>query len=152
MAIKTIQNELLFTGRCAFSIDTQVQHDVNNTNIYMRKVEEFFSKNFERTFLAKMHRITPHIQLANLCSFIFRMKQSYQKNNSSLPAHLWLMEHMHEFIQQRFVDLNHNKSADDLLQLMIDAVHSDKVCTSKFISFRLYREIFNRIIYYQRNY
>jgi cytochrome P450 len=92
----------------------------------MKKVEEFFSKNFERTFLAKIHRITPHIQLANLCSFLFRLKQSCRRNNSSLPAHLWLIEHMHEFIQQRFIDLNQKKSVDDLLQLMIDAVHSEK--------------------------
>ncbi len=95
----------------------------------MKKIEEFFSNNFERTFLAKMHRITSHTQLANISSLLFRLKQFFKSKNSSLPAHLWLMGHMHEFIQQRFIDINHTKSADDLLQLMIDSVHSDKVYT-----------------------
>ena len=93
----------------------------------MQKVKEFFSKNFERTFLAKMHRITPHVQFANLCSFLFHLKQSCTNNDASLPAQLWLIGHMHEFIQQRFVDLKQKRSVDDLLQLMIDAVQSDKV-------------------------
>jgi hypothetical protein len=114
-------------GRCAFSIDTQVQYDVNNNNIYMKKIEEFFSNDFERTFLGKLHRITSHTQLANLCSFLFRLKQSFRSKNSSIPAQIWLVGHMHEFIQQRYIDINQKKSVDDLLQLMIDAVHSDKV-------------------------
>lgn len=116
-----------FVGRCAFSIDTQVQYDVDNTNVYMRKVEEFFAKDFERTLLAKLHRITPHRQLANLCSVVFRLKQNFQRSDSSLPPHLWLIGHMDEFIQQRFIDIKQKKSVDDLLQLMIDAIHSDKV-------------------------
>ena len=120
-------DEFLCLGRCAFGIDTEVQYDVDNTNIYMKKVEEFFANDFERTFLAKLHRITPHIQLANLCSFLFRMKQACRRTDSSLPAHLWLVEHMHEFIQQRFINIDQKKSVDDLLQLMIDTIHSEKV-------------------------
>ena len=128
----------VFLGRSAFSIDTEVQYDVDNTNIYMNKVEEFFANDFERTFLAKLHRITPHRLLANLCSFLFRLKQNFQRSDSSLPPHLWLMGHMHEFIQQRFIDHDQKKSVDDLLQLMIDAIHSDKV----FLPLTLYRTIF----------
>jgi hypothetical protein len=123
-----------FTGRCAFSIDTQVQYDVNNNNIYMRKIEELFAKDSERTFLAKIHRITSHTQLTNLCPMIFRLEQFFKSKNSLIPANLWLMGHMHEFIQQRFVEMNTKKSVDDLLQLMIDAVHSDKVRFVYFIN------------------
>jgi len=93
----------------------------------MKKIEEFFSKDFDRTFLARIHRITSHTQLANISPFLFRLKQYYNNNKSSLPAQLWLVKHMHEFIQQRFIDINKKQSVDDLLQLMIDAVHSDKV-------------------------
>jgi len=93
----------------------------------MKKIEEFFSNDLERTLLAKIHRITSHTQLAYVFSFLFRLKQFCKSQNSSLPAHLWLMGHMNEFIQQRFIDINQKKSADDLLQLMIDSVHSDKV-------------------------
>jgi hypothetical protein len=100
---------------------------MNNNNTYMKKIEEFFSNDFERTFLAKMHRITSHTQLANVSSFLFRLKQFCKSKKSSLPAQLWLVGHMHEFIQQRFIDINQKKPADDLLQLMIDSVHSDKV-------------------------
>ncbi len=100
---------------------------MNNNNIYMKKIEEFFSNDLERTLLAKIHRITSHTQLAYVFSFLFRLKQFCKSQNSSLPAHLWLMRHMHEFIQQRFIDINQKKAADDLLQLMIDSVHLDKV-------------------------
>lgn len=93
----------------------------------MKKIEEFFSKNFERTLLAKMHRISPHIQLAKMCSYILRLKQFLNNNKTSLPPQIWLVEHMREFIQQRFIDIDQKKSSDDLLQLMIDAVQSDKV-------------------------
>lgn len=121
-------------GRCAFGIDTEVQDDINNTNIYMQKVEEFFSKNFERTLLARIHRISPHIQLAKICSYLLQLKQFFQKKTST-PAQLWLIEHMHEFVQQRFINIEKKKTTDDLLQLMIDAVHSNKV--SKFVFFLL---------------
>jgi hypothetical protein len=106
-----------------------VQYDVNNENIYMKKIEEFFHHDFERSYLGKMHRITSHTPLANVCSVIFRLKQYFTSKNSLLPANLWLVGHMHEFIQQRLVTMNKEKSVDDLLQLMMDAVHSDKVHT-----------------------
>jgi len=140
-------------GRCAFSIDTQVQYDVNNNNIYMKKIEEFFSNNFEHTFLAKIHRITSHTQLANISSVLFRLKQVCKSKNSSLPAQFWLVEHMHEFIQQRFIDINQKKSVDDILQLMIDSVHSDKVHRVLLVRFYVNRFFYlNRINYHQLNY
>ncbi|CAF0846572.1 unnamed protein product [Adineta steineri] len=113
--------------RCAFGIDTNVQYDDYNENIYMKKVEELFAKDSERAFLAKIHRITAHTLLTNICPIIFRLKRYFRTKNSPIQANLWLMEHMHEFIQQRSIDEDHQKkSIDDLLQLMIDAVHSNK--------------------------
>jgi hypothetical protein len=55
------------------------------------------------------------------------------------------MGHMNEFIQQRYIDINKKRSVDDLLQLMIDAIHSGEVWI-------LIIKNFNRINYYQLNY
>ena len=116
----------------------------------MKKIEELFGNDFERTFLAKIHRIASHTLLANIPSLIFRLKQFFKTKNSLLPANLWLIEHMHEFIQQRYIDMNKKKSIDDLLQIMIDALHSDKVRIVLFYLF--YLNDFHRINYYQMNY
>ncbi|UJR16556.1 hypothetical protein I4U23_003457 [Adineta vaga] len=112
--------------RCAFGIDTDIQNDMEKKNIYMKKVEELFAKNAEYTVLAKMHRITSHTILGSICVILFQLKRFFTKNESSIQANIWLMEHMHDFIQQRFIDIKSQKPTDDLLQLMIDAVHSDK--------------------------
>jgi hypothetical protein len=93
----------------------------------MKKITEFFSNDFERSYLGKMHRASSHTRLANVCAAIFRLKRYFESKNSLLPPGLWLMGHMHEFVQQRYVDMSKEKSVDDLLQLMLDAVHSDKV-------------------------
>jgi hypothetical protein len=119
--------ELYLIGRCAFSIDTQVQLDVNNTNMYMKKAEEFFANDFERTYIGKMHRVLSHTPLETICSLIYRVQQFFINRKASIPAHLWLIGHMHEFIQQRYIDINEKKSVDDLLQLMIDAIDSNEV-------------------------
>ncbi|CAF3981022.1 unnamed protein product [Rotaria sordida] len=112
--------------QCAFSINTEVQCDLNNNNIYMKKVVELFQHDFERTCLGKIHRATSHTLLANVWAFIYRLEQFFKGKNSSLPAGIWLRKHMYEFIQQRYIDLNKKKSVEDFVQLMIDAVHSDK--------------------------
>jgi len=86
-----------------------------------------FSKDFERTPLAKMHRLMPNSLLANVCSYLFRLKHFFTRRITTPSAKLWLLEHMHQFVQQRLTETNNNKSTVDLLQLMIDAVDSEKV-------------------------
>jgi len=109
--------------QCAFSIDTEVQYDFNNTNIYMKKIEEFFSFNFERTFLARIHRILPWKQVAYVYSYLFRLKEFYLQNQStSNSAQIWLLKNMNQFVQQRFTK---SQNANDFFQLMIDATRSD---------------------------
>jgi hypothetical protein len=61
----------------------------------------------------------PFSCLSNLCSFIFHLKHRFQNDKSSLPANLWLIEHMHLFIQQN--------STNNLLQLIIDSLNSHKI-------------------------
>ncbi|CAF3944887.1 unnamed protein product [Adineta steineri] len=112
--------------QCAFSIDTKVQNDMNNNNIYMKKIEELFAKDFERTNLGKIHRIISHTRLARICSLLYQLKQFFHCQTSSLPANFWLIENMQKFIQQRVIELDNKKRVDDFIQLMIDAVHSEK--------------------------
>ncbi|CAF3885510.1 unnamed protein product, partial [Rotaria magnacalcarata] len=111
---------------CTFGIDTQVQHDINHENIYMKKVQEVLEKDFERSYLARIHRIMPRSFLANLCSFLFRLQYMFEYEKSSLPANFLLINHMHQFIQERFQKKKHQQTRNDLLQLRIDALRSDK--------------------------
>ncbi|CAF3694253.1 unnamed protein product [Rotaria socialis] len=120
-----IQIFLFFEVRCAFGIGTQVQHDINHENIYMKKVQEVLGKDFGRSYLARIHRIMSCSFLANLCSFLFRRQYMFEYEKSSLPANFWLINHIHQFIQERF-QKNHQQTTNDLLQLMIDALQSDK--------------------------
>ncbi|CAF3694472.1 unnamed protein product [Rotaria sp. Silwood1] len=120
--------------RCAFGIDTKIQYDIDNKNIYMKKVQEVLEKDFERSFLARIHRIMPFSFLANICSILFRLQHIFKYEKSSFPANFWLINHMDQFIQQRFVQTNYQESTNDLLQLMIDAVQSD---TNKLSSYEL---------------
>lgn len=69
----------------------------------------------------------PHSFLANLCSVLFRLQYFFQDDKNILPANFWLINHMHQFIQQRFIQMNDHETKNDLLQLMIDALQSDKV-------------------------
>ena len=121
-----------------------MQDDLNNNNIYMKKVEELFRHDFERTRLGKIHRATSNTLLANLWVFIYRLQQSFKSKNTSLPAGIWLRTHMYEFIQQRHIDLNKRKSVEDFVQLMIDAVNSDKVYI--IVLHKLYLKVFNFIL------
>jgi len=93
----------------------------------MRKVGELFAHDSERATLAKPHRLTSHTFLAYVSMILFHVQRLLTTKQSSMPANLWLLEHMHEFIEQRLHDINTNKSADDVIQLMVDAVHSNKV-------------------------
>ncbi|CAF4852218.1 unnamed protein product [Rotaria socialis] len=120
---KRLTIDIIF--RCAFGIGTQVQHDINHENIYMKKVQEVLGKDFGRSYLARIHRIMSCSFLANLCSFLFRRQYMFEYEKSSLPANFWLINHIHQFIQERF-QKNHQQTTNDLLQLMIDALQSDK--------------------------
>lgn len=93
----------------------------------MNKVQQVLENDFERSYIARIHRIMPHSWLANFCSFLFRLQHLIQNEDSALPANFWLINHMHQFIQQRFTQFNHREKPSDLLQLMIDAVQTGKV-------------------------
>jgi hypothetical protein len=93
----------------------------------MKKAEEVFADDFEVSYLGKMHRTLSYTPLVKICSFIFRIQQFFKNNKASVPAYLWLIGHMQEFIQQRYIDLSKKKSSEDLLQLMIDAIALNEV-------------------------
>ena len=103
----------------------------------MQKAKELFAQDFERTRLAKLHRIMPTTQLASACSYVFRFKRWATSGKASVPASLWLIEHMHQFVQSRFTEINDNKPVVDLLQLMINSVGSDKVSKAN-MSFKIH--------------
>jgi hypothetical protein len=108
-------------GRTAFDIETDVQNDTNYTNIYLQKMKEMFDNDVERTRLAKIHRIIPINQLASLCVYVFHFKRWA---NLGTPSDFWLSEHIH---QLRFEVINKEKTRVDLIQLLIDAGHSNEV-------------------------
>lgn len=115
------------SGRCAFGIDTKIQEDADSkNNIYFTKIEELFAKDFERTNLGRMYRIFANTPFAKVFPFLFRVKSYFLDANSDLPANLWLMKNMGQFIEQR-IEQNSTNVPNDLLQLMIDAFHSQKV-------------------------
>ncbi|CAF1044944.1 unnamed protein product [Adineta steineri] len=108
--------------RTAFGIKTDVQNDLNDTNIYLKKMKEMSDNDLEYTFLGKIHRIISTTQLANICTYLFRFKQWI---NWGTPTDVWFSEHIHQLVQPRFKQINQEHTLD-LLQLMIDAVHSEK--------------------------
>ena len=98
----------------------------------MNKIEELFANDFERTSIAKIHRILSNSPLASLCPSIYRfihfIENLLPNCKSTIPAHLWLFTHMEEFIQLRTTTETHpTEPINDLLQLMIEAFHSNKV-------------------------
>ncbi|CAF3641206.1 unnamed protein product [Adineta steineri] len=76
----------------------------------------------EYTFLGKIHRIISTTQLANICTYLFCFKQWIYWGT---PTDVWFSEHIHQLVQPRFKQINQEHTLD-LLQLMIDAVHSEK--------------------------
>ena len=98
----------------------------------MKKIGEYLQMISNVSFLGKMHRIAPYSQLENICSYIYHLIQFFKSNKSVQPARFWLTAHMHEFIKQKLTDMDKNEPVDNLLQLMINAVHSDKVRILKF--------------------
>ena len=99
----------------------------------MQKVAEMFAKNAELTLLARIHRVTSHTIFGDMCALLFKLNRLITMNDSQLQANIWLLEHMKEFVQQRFDKNPKHESTNDLLQLMMNAVHSDKVCYTEFL-------------------
>jgi hypothetical protein len=95
----------------------------------MTKIEALFAHDFERTPWAKMHRILSNTLAAHLCALAYRLKRRLFSSSESLPASHWLLEHMQEFVQQRLVHAD-EAPGTDLLQLMINAFHNDRVMSS----------------------
>jgi hypothetical protein len=99
-----------------------VQGDVGNTNIYLQKMKEMSDNDLEYTRLAQLHRIMPTTLLANICAYLFHLKRW---TNWGTPTDVWFSEHIHQLVEPRFKEINRQQTPVDLLQLMIEAVHSD---------------------------
>ncbi|CAF1383380.1 unnamed protein product [Rotaria sp. Silwood1] len=97
--------------QCAFSIDTEVQYDLDNNNIYMKKVEELFRHDFERTRLGRIHRATSNTLLANeqllpteLLSNVFIILIAGFETTSTALAYCTYRLAIHPDIQQKLYE------------------------------------------------
>jgi hypothetical protein len=109
-----------------------VQSDTGNSNIYLQKMKEMSNNDLEHTRLGQIHRIIPTTLLANICVYLFNLKRWI---NWGTPTDVWFSEHIHQLVEPRFKEINRQQTTVDLLQLMIEAVHSgDKVSVTNSLS------------------
>jgi hypothetical protein len=85
-------------------------------------MKEMSDNDLEYTRLGKIHRSMSINPLANICVYLFHLKRW---TNWATPTDVWFSEHIHQLVEPRFKQINKGKTTVDLLQLMIDAVHSD---------------------------
>jgi hypothetical protein len=125
----------LFLGRCAFGIDTDLQHNPNN--IYFKKVEQIFARSIRSNFVFKLTQVAPELadiiskiyfSINNIRAFInihvlplISKKQLYE-----LPG-MWLVNRLHPIIDQR---QQTPTSRVDVLQLMMQVMTDKKVNVS----------------------
>ena len=95
---------------------------MDNTNIYLQKMEEMINNDLEPTRLARIHRIMPTTLLANMCVYLFHLRRW---TNWRTPTDVWFSEHIHQLVEPRFKERKRENTTVDVLQLMIDAVVSD---------------------------
>ena len=117
-------NQYLFPslGRTAFGIEIDVQSNAGSANIYLQKLKEMSDNDLEYTRLAQIHRIAPNALFANLCACLFHLQQW---TNWGIPTDVWFSEHIYQLVEPRFQKINSKQTPIDVLQLMIEAVHSD---------------------------
>lgn len=125
----------MFSGHCAFGIDTDMQNDLNN--VYMQKSMACFAVDGEKLPLVKLTKVVPFLapvlgQLAALgLTLLSAMKKKMPNllENSNALAALWIVERVEEVIKQR---LKSGQRRTDLLQLMLDAATDEEVKVSQF--------------------
>ena len=139
---------LIFQGRCAFGIDTDVQNNANNP--YLLKSSQFFEDNHEKIFIVRLSYLMPWLipfltQLIRLQMIIFMGLKSilprFMNRFEELPG-FWIINQVENLINQR---INQTPSTNriDLLELMLDAaslqinstshLHYDEVKSNVFL-------------------
>ncbi|CAF4147070.1 unnamed protein product, partial [Adineta steineri] len=135
--------------QCAFGLDTDMQNNPNN--IYFKKVQEIFSRNFRSMIFFKLGQLTPGI--GNIIGkFFFGMNTTRAfinihilsllstKQLHELPS-AWLANRLYPIVEQR---QQMPTSRVDLLQLMLQVVTeekiNDEVSDSNKANYRLTRE------------
>ncbi|CAF1333431.1 unnamed protein product [Didymodactylos carnosus] len=120
--------------RCAFGVDTDMQN--NPDNIYLKKVGQAFSVNFQNMPLFKLGTLVPPVGVIVGDLFIFQNKVR-QKLNQLFPSTIkkfepipgtWIMARVGEVIEMRS---DVAKQRVDLLQLMLEAASREQIKDKK---------------------
>ena len=126
----------MFSGRCAFGIDTDMQNDINNP--YLQKSGEIFQMDIEQMLLCKLSNLIPFLArpfhdivfgMEDLCKFVSKWIPPLSKYVKEIPF-IWLMNRVQDVITLRTQSPPHLRKRVDLLQLMMDVTTSDKVIVS----------------------
>jgi hypothetical protein len=126
---------IIFKGRCAFGIDTDVQNNVNN--LFLIKSANFFEDNHEKLFIVRLSYLMPW--LVPLLTQIIRIQMTifiglrliiprFMNRFEELPG-FWIINQVQNIINQR-IKKTESSNRIDLLQLMLDAATSDQVKVS----------------------
>ena len=131
---------VIFSGRCAFGIDTDLQN--NPDNIYFKKVEEFFDLNpINKNFVFKSAQVIP--QIGDILARLFTVDNNVRMflNTRILPmisstmqlketAVTWLLNRLDTIVKQR---QQSPISRIDLLQLMLQVTTNQTIDVSNII-------------------
>ncbi|CAF1531754.1 unnamed protein product, partial [Didymodactylos carnosus] len=110
--------------RCAFGIDTNMQDDPDN--IYLHKIGQIISTDFEKLHLSKLCRVIP--KLSWIFAQIFLFRNNFNRLMNFICGHLmkfeelpnlWLFNRIQNVIDMRSTNIEQRRI--DLLQLMLDA-------------------------------
>jgi len=126
----------LFSGRCAFGIDTDMQNDINNP--YLQKSAEVFKIDVDQLPLFRLTNLMPFLSrpihdiifgMADVRQLLTKLIPPLSNYMKELPG-IWLMNRVQDVIDLRTKSPPNLKKRVDLLQLMMDASTSDKVIVS----------------------
>ena len=125
-----------FLGRCAFGIDTDLQHNPNN--MFFKKMEELFARSIRSNSFFRFAQLVPEI--GNVVGKIFFGVNTLRAfiNMHFLPLisniqlrelpNMWLINRLDPVIEQR---LKTPTSRVDVLQLMLQVMTEETINVSK---------------------
>ncbi len=126
----------IFSGRCAFGIDTDMQNDINNP--YLQKSAEVFKIDIDKLFIFRLASLMPFLArpihdfalcMVDIRKLLTKWIPSLNNYIKEYPS-IWLMNRVQEVIDRRTKSASNLRKHVDLLQLMMDASTTDKVIVS----------------------
>jgi hypothetical protein len=129
----------LFSGRCAFGIDTDMQNDINNP--YLQKLDEIVKKQSDEFLVFRLANLFPFLArplnfivfgLTGVRSFLIKLLPFLSNYLKEIPV-VWLLNRVGEIYKLRTKSMSNLTKRVDLLQLMIDSSTEEKVIVSQII-------------------